>query len=43
LAFSIEATSTSAIGSVGLKGEQGIKISNIVLEVSGDVEVDLGK
>ena len=43
LAFSIEAASTSAIGSVGLKGEQGIKISNIVLEVSGDVEVDLGK
>ena len=43
LAFSIEATSTSAIGSVGLKGEQGIKISNIVLEVSGDIEVDFDK
>ena len=30
-------------GSVGLKGEQGVKISNIVFEVSGDIEVDLRK
>ena len=43
LAFSIEAASGVAVGTVGLKGEQGIKISNIVLEVSGDIEVDLGK
>ena len=43
LAFTIEALSNSVTGSVGLKGEQGVKISNIVFEVSGDIEVDLRK
>jgi hypothetical protein len=43
LAFTIEALSNSVTGSVGLKGEQGVKISNIVFEVSGDIEVDLSK
>lgn len=43
LAFSIEAASDHTTGAAALKGEQGIKISNIVFEVSGDIEMDLGK
>lgn len=42
LSLSIEATSNHTTGSVGIKGEQGIKISNIVFEVFGDIEIDLG-
>ena len=41
LAFSVKAASSSAAGTVGLKGEQGFKISNIVLEVSSDIEMDV--
>ena len=43
LVFSIEAASNHTTGAVGLKGEQGVRISNIVFEVSGDIEVDFGK
>ena len=43
LAFSLEAASDHTVGAAALKGEQGIKISNIVFEVSGDIEMDLGK
>ena len=47
LAISIEAASDESgvhtVGAVGLKGGQGIKLSNIVFEVSGDVEIELGK
>lgn len=41
LAFSLEAASDHTTGSAAIKGEQGIKISNIVFEVSGDIEADL--
>lgn len=41
LAFSLVAASDHTTGSAALKGEQGIKISNIVFEVSGDIEADL--
>lgn len=40
LAFSLVAASDHTTGAA-LKGEQGIKISNIVFEVSGDIEADL--
>ena len=43
LVFQVEAASEHTVGSVALKGEQGIKLSNIVLEVEGDVEMDFGK
>ena len=38
LLLSVNATANSTTGGIGLKGEQGIKISDIVLEVSGDIE-----
>lgn len=41
LAFSLVAASDHTTGAAALKGEQGIKISNIVFEVSGDIEADL--
>ena len=41
LAFTLVAASDHVTGSAAIKGEQGIKVSNIVLEVSGDVEADL--
>ncbi len=41
LAFSLKAASDHTTGAAALKGEQGIKLSNIVLEVSGDIEADL--
>lgn len=40
LALTIEAASDHTTGSVGLAGGQGIKISNIVFEVSGDLVVE---
>lgn len=43
LAFSLVAASDHTTGTAALKGEQGIKISNIVFEVSGDIEVDLNE
>ena len=39
LAMTIEATSNSTTGSAGLEGKQGLKISNLVFEVSGDIEI----
>ena len=41
IVFTIEAATDHTVGSVGLKGEQGIKISDIVLEVAGDIETEL--
>jgi hypothetical protein len=41
LAFSLEAASDHTTGSAAINGEQGIKISNVVFEVSGDIEADL--
>jgi hypothetical protein len=41
LAFSLEAASNHTTGSAAINGEQGIKISNVVFEVSGDIETDL--
>ena len=43
LVFVVEAASDHTTGAAALKGEQGIKLSNIVLEVEGDVEMDFGK
>jgi hypothetical protein len=43
LAFSLEAATDHTVGTAAIKGEQGIKISNIVFEVSGDIEMDFGK
>ena len=44
LAFSLEAATDHTIGAAAtIKGEQGLKISNIVFEVSGDIEVDFDK
>ena len=39
LAMTIEATSNSTTGSGGLESGQGLKISNLVFEVSGDIEI----
>lgn len=41
LAFSLKAASDHTTGAAALKSEQGVKLSNIVLEVSGDIEADL--
>ena len=43
LAFSLEVATDHTVGTAAIKGEQGIKISNIVFEVSGDIEMDFGK
>lgn len=43
LSFSIVAAADHTAGSIGLMGEQGIKISNIVFEVSGDFETVVDK
>ncbi len=43
LAFSLEAATDHTVGAAAIKGEQGLKISNIVFEVSGDIEVDFDK
>ena len=43
LVFVVEAASDHTTGSAALKGEQGIKLSNIVLEVAGDIEMDFDK
>ena len=39
LAMTVEATSNSTTGSGGLESGQGLKISNLVFEVSGDIEI----
>ena len=41
LAFSLEASSNHTIGTSALRGSQGIKVSNIVFEIAGDIEMDL--
>ena len=41
LAFTLEAATDHTAGSAAIKGNQGIKVSDIVFEVSGDVEMDL--
>ena len=41
LAFSLKAASDHTTGAAALKSEQGVKLSNIVLEISGDIEADL--
>ena len=38
--FSVTSNSNSATGSVGLKGDQGVWITDVVLEVSGDIEME---
>ncbi|MBR5476139.1 MAG: hypothetical protein IKV17_04905 [Bacteroidaceae bacterium] len=43
LAFSIKAATDHTTGTSGLKGTQGIKISNIVFEVGGDIAIDLNE
>jgi hypothetical protein len=43
LVFVVEAASDHTTGAAALKGEQGIKLSNIVLEVAGDIEMDFDK
>lgn len=43
LVMSVEATSNNTTGSAGLASGQGLKISNLVFEISGDLEVDLSK
>ncbi len=40
LRFSIEAATDHVAGSEGLKGNQGVKISDIVFEISGDLETE---
>lgn len=41
LAFSLEASSNHTIGTSALRGSQGIKVSNIVFDIVGDIEMDL--
>lgn len=41
LAFTLEASVDHTVGGVSLKKEQGIQLSNIVIEVSGDIEANL--
>lgn len=41
LAFTLDAYTDQTEGGVALKGDQGIQISNIVLEVSGDIATEL--
>ena len=43
LAFSIEAWVDETVGGVAFAKEQGIQISNIVIEVSGDIETNMTK
>ena len=39
--LSVSSKSNSVTGSVGLKGDQGIWITNVVLEISVDIEMEL--
>lgn len=41
--FTIETLTDRMLGSEGLKGEQGLKISDIVFEVAGDIEMDFNE
>ena len=41
LAFTLDAYTDQTEGGVALKGDQGIQISNIVLEISGDIATEL--
>ena len=43
LKFDIHAKATSTVGGISLRGDQGIKLSNIVIEVAGDVSTNLSK
>ena len=43
LVFVVEAASDHTTGAAALKGEQGIKLSNIVLEIAGDIEMEFEK
>lgn len=43
LAFTIDASVSNATNGVALKGDQGVHITNVVLEVCGDIETNLKK
>lgn len=43
LSMSVQAAADHTTGSAGIKGEQGIKIEDIVLEIVGDIEMDLNE
>lgn len=43
LSLSINAASDHTTGSVGIKGAQGIKVEDILLEIFGDIEMDLNE
>ncbi|MBO5787412.1 MAG: hypothetical protein J6R07_01925 [Bacteroidaceae bacterium] len=43
LSMSVRAAADHTTGSAGIKGEQGIKIEDIVLEIVGDIEMDLNE
>lgn len=43
LAMTLDVVSDHTVGSAGLKGEQGMKMTNVVFEISGDIETDLGE
>ena len=42
IAFTVRLATDSTVGAVGIKGTQGLRIFDIVLELSGDIETDLG-
>ena len=41
LQFDIEVATDHTVGAIGLKGSQGIQLTNVVLEVSGDIKTSL--
>ena len=43
LLLSVDAVSDYMTGSTGISNEQGIKISDIVFEILGDIETDLSE
>lgn len=44
LALSVEAaTGTTTVGAVGLRGDQGLQVSDIVFTISGDIETTLSE
>ena len=43
LKFDIHAKATSTVGGVALRGDQGIKLNDIVIEISGDISTNLNE
>lgn len=43
LKFDVKASTTSTVGGAALRGDQGIQLSDIVIEIAGDISTDLSK